>query len=35
MAKFITAKEAAELIPDGATVAVAGPEVSGRGIRKR
>ena len=29
MAKFITAKEAAELIPDGATVAVAGLGVSG------
>ena len=35
MAKFITAKGAANLIPGGATAAVAGPEVSGRGIRKR
>ena len=35
MAKFITAKGASNLIPGGATAAVAGPEVSGRGIRKR
>ena len=29
MAKFITAKEAAQLIPDGATVGVAGMGLSG------